>query len=253
MRMLLVVVSVLLSTQSFAKGSEVTFQTSDGVTVYGDLYRSPNQATSAPLILLFHQGGGDARGEYEPIVGRLLDAGYHALAIDQRLGGERFGQQNRTVATLQQSYESYCDAYPDLVAALQFVRSEGFSGPLVAWGSSYSAALAVKLGAAHGDLLAAVLAFSPASGDAMSGCKPEAYARELTVPLLALRPVGETEVDSVAAQLAAFREMGHATYVADPGVHGSSMLNAQRVGASTDATWDVVLGFIASALESRVD
>lgn len=249
MRLSLVVVSLVLSTQAFGKGSEVTFRTSDGVTVHGDLYEAPGLERSAPLILLFHQGGGDARGEYRPLVGRLLNAGYHALAIDQRLGGERFGQQNRTVAGLEQGYDSYCDAYPDLVAALRFARRENFSGPLIAWGSSYSAALAIRLAAEHGESLVAVLAFSPASGEPMKGCNPEPFAKQLDVPLLALRPVGEMEVPSVPVQLAAFREMGHETYVADPGVHGSSMLNAGRVGAGTDKTWDVVLAFIAASLE----
>jgi hypothetical protein len=36
--------------------------------------------------------------------------------------------------------------------------------------------------------------------------------------------------------------------VAYPGVHGSSMLVDDRVGAATDKTWSVVLGFLADAL-----
>lgn len=39
-------------------------------------------------------------------------------------------------------------------------------------------------------------------------------------------------------------------YVADPAVHGSSMLNESRVGQSVDATWDVVLGYLEEALDS---
>ena len=38
---------------------------------------------------------------------------------------------------------------------------------------------------------------------------------------------------------------GVETYVADPGVHGSSMLNARRVKASTEDTWQVVLSFLS--------
>ena len=45
-----------------------------------------------------------------------------------------------------------------------------------------------------------------------------------------------------------FERFGVQTYVADPGVHGSSMLNAERVGASTEATWQVVLDFLAATL-----
>ena len=45
-----------------------------------------------------------------------------------------------------------------------------------------------------------------------------------------------------------FEAHGIQTYVADPGVHGSSMLNAERVGASTEATWTAVLKFLDAAL-----
>jgi hypothetical protein len=45
-----------------------------------------------------------------------------------------------------------------------------------------------------------------------------------------------------------FEQFGVQTYVADPGVHGSSMLDEERVGSSTEATWNVVLEFLASTL-----
>jgi pimeloyl-ACP methyl ester carboxylesterase len=44
------------------------------------------------MFLLFHQGGASARGEYGPIIPRLLSAGYHVLAVDQRSGGDRFAE-----------------------------------------------------------------------------------------------------------------------------------------------------------------
>ena len=37
---------------------EVQFSTSDGITVFGDLYMSP-AGKLAPVILLFHQGGSE--------------------------------------------------------------------------------------------------------------------------------------------------------------------------------------------------
>ena len=49
-------------------------------------------------------------------------------------------------------------------------------------------------------------------------------------------------------QVELFQEHGHQTYVADPGVHGSSMLNETRVGSSTEATWTVVLNFLEANL-----
>ena len=56
------------------------------------------------------------------------------------------------------------------------------------------------------------------------------------------------EVPYVPGQMQLFRNHGHQTYVADPGVHGSSMLNAERVGAPVDETWTVVVDFLRSAL-----
>jgi hypothetical protein len=48
--------------------------------------------------------------------------------------------------------------------------------------------------------------------------------------------------------MAEFAAQGINAYVADPGVHGSSMPNAERVGAPTEATWTVVLEFLNRSL-----
>lgn len=241
------VVSICFAASAIAKPEQVSFKTADGIRVFGDVYRS-GDGDSAPIILLFHQASGDARGEYTQIAIRLMDNGYHVLAIDQRSGGDRFGGVNRTVASLERQDYGYCDVYPDLEAALGYVRDIGLDGPLAAWGSSYSAALVFQLGAKNGDEVDAVLAFSPASGSPLTGCAPQLYLDDLSVPVLALRPQREIDIDSVQAQMKEFNAKGVQTYVASPGVHGSSMLNAERVGASTEATWSVVLNFLDSNL-----
>jgi alpha-beta hydrolase superfamily lysophospholipase len=242
--------ALFLATAVDAAPVEVQFSTGDGITVFGDLYMSP-EGKSAPVILLFHQGGSDARGEYTDIAARLLDNGYNILAIDQRKGGKLFGGVNRTMAAADQTDYNFCDAYPDLEATLSYVRESGYSGPLAAWGSSYSAALAIQLGAKNKDEITAVLGFSPASGKPLAGCMPGQYLADLRVPTLALRPQSEFENESVQAQMKEFEHFGVQTYVADPGVHGSSMLNAERVGASTEATWQVVLEFLATSLAGQ--
>ncbi len=229
-----------------APDSTVQFETADGVTVWGDLYLT-DAPRSAPVILLFHQGGGDARGEYGPLVGTLLGRGFHAFSIDQRRGGSRLGGANRTVAALEGESFAYCDAYADLEAALSYVGEWGLAGKRIVWGSSYSAALALKLAAEHSAEIGAVLAFSPASGEPMAGCEPAAFVERLTVPALVLRPASEMGIESVRAQLEYFAAAGLETYVSNPGVHGSSMLNPTRVGAPTDDTWAVVLEFIQRA------
>jgi hypothetical protein len=68
--------------------------------------------------------------------------------------------------------------------------------------------------------------------------------------LTPLRPQREYEIESVQNQMAQFESLGIQTYVADPGVHGSSMLNADRVGASTEEAWGVVLAFLKAHLQA---
>lgn len=247
-KILTLIAALAMSSAAIAETTSVTMQAADGVTVYGEIYTAPGVPKSAPLILLFHQGGGDSRGEYTPLVPRLLDAGYNLVAIDQRRGGDRFDGENRTLAGVGDTEYSYCDVVPDLEAALAFAREQGFSGKTAAWGSSYSAALIFKLGVDHPDEIDAIVAFSAASGEPMEGCMPEQYSADITQPVLALRPSREMEVPYVPGQMQLFEEQGHRTYIADPGVHGSSMLNEDRVGESTDETWSVVLEFLATNL-----
>ena len=251
MKFLTIIVSLAIASTGHTKGQEVQFETSDGVTVFGEVYQAPDMPKSAPVILLFHQGASNSRAEYEPLVVRLIDAGYNAIAIDQRRGGDRFGGVNRTLAGVGDAEYTYCDVYPDLEGALQFARDYGFTGKVVAWGSSYSAALVFRLGVDYPNEIDAVLAFSAASGEPMEGCEPEPYSEPITQPVLALRPIREMEVPYVPGQMKLFEEHGHQTYIADPAVHASSMLNEARVGSSTDEAWAVVLSFLEQTLSAR--
>jgi pimeloyl-ACP methyl ester carboxylesterase len=225
-------------------GEEVSFHAADGVRVYADLHLG-SRGTDGPLILLFHQAGGDGRGEYGPIVPRLLEAGYSVLVTDQRNGGDRFGGVNRTLAGLDGDEPGYCAVYPDLVSALDYAEERGFHGPIVAWGSSYSAALVLRLAVEEGDRLAAVLAFSPAAGPAMGECSADAFADAVKIPALALRPAREMSNDDARLGLERLAAAGVHTEVVEHAVHGSSMLVEERVKADVEGTWKIVLGFLA--------
>lgn len=233
---------------STAETRTFTTTSTDGVTIHGEIYTNSVNSRHAPLILLFHQGASNGRAEYEPLAPTLLERGFNLVSIDQRRGGERFGGLNRTLAGIGDTEYSYCDVLPDLEAALKFARQEGFDGPTIAWGSSYSAALVFKLALDNADEIDAVIAFSPASGEPMDGCMPEMYSGEVSQPVLAMRPIREMEVPYVPGQMQLFEQQGHRTYVADPAVHGSSMLNEARVGESVTATWSVVLGYLDEVL-----
>jgi pimeloyl-ACP methyl ester carboxylesterase len=162
------------------------------------------------------------------------------------MGGDRFMGHNQTAAVLDADSLSYCDAYADLEAAFAYALSLEGIGKIIALGSSYSATLAVKLAVNHPELISRVLAFSPASGDSMTGCSVLPLAFQLRQPALFLRPKSEMSFGSVAADLAAFADMGHEIYISSPGAHGSSMLVSERVEGNTSETWKTVLSFINS-------
>ena len=208
------------------KKEEVSFKSGDGVDLFADIFTS-SKGKSSPLVLLFHQGGANVRAEYTYHIPKLLKRGYNVIAVDTRAGGTRLGGTNRTMENLAGKQFEYCDAYPDLEAALNYAKKNGFGGKTVAWGSSFSAALVFRLAKEHGDKLAGILAFSPASGGPMKDCRPDLYAGDVKIPVLAVRPGREMKSEASKAQMKAFKELGFTTYVAENGVHGSSMLNPE--------------------------
>jgi pimeloyl-ACP methyl ester carboxylesterase len=249
MRVARLSVSILLATPVLTPAAaqdvpaDTVLTAADGVRVHATWYRSPDTA-GEPVILLFHQGGASGMAEYAPVIPRLREAGFNLLLIDQRRGGDRFGGINRTASSVDADGVSYCDVLPDLEAALVFARQLEPERRVILWGSSYSAALVFQLAVAYPEDVRGLLAFSPASGDPMDGCRPAPFAEQVQVPALVLRPTSEMERGGVATQMQVFRDQGHDTYVADPGAHGSSMLVADRVNGDVEATWEVVSAFL---------
>lgn len=225
---------------------EITFYTPDSLQIFGDLFITDK---AAPTLLLFHQGGSNARAEYGPIIPRLLDSAYNVLAIDQRPGGQLYGSYNRTLVGLADygftaSYD-YCSAYDNLESALDYVIREGFTGPKILWGSSYSAALAVQLAHERPEDVSAVLSFSPASGGPMEGCIAGPYFESLQVPLLIMTPENEITSENGRAQYELALEHDIQVFVAPNARHGSSMLVEERVEAPVEENWQVVWAFLA--------
>jgi dienelactone hydrolase len=223
--------------------TEVRTTTADGVTIVGDHYRPA--APAAPTVLLFHQAEGDARGEYGDIARRLWGEGFEVLAWDIRGGGGRFGQDNRTVAAWKGTSPegNYGHAYPDVEAALAYAVDEGSGGPIYAVGSSFSAALAIRLAAEH--RLAGVAAFSPAPGRMGASDVGDWLPRVEGVPVLILRPEGELDHEWVARQSAVARELGVEIFTAPKAAHGASMLHPARSAGDVEPTWQRLLAFFA--------
>ncbi|WP_428235015.1 alpha/beta hydrolase family protein [Gracilimonas sp.] len=244
----LALLTVFLYSCSVNKGdnrsfTEVSFSTSDSVKIYGNLYI---EDSTSPLILLFHQGGSNSRAEYNPIIPDLLKEGYNILAIDQRMGGQTYGKYNRTIAEFETNPYTYCDAYKDLEATLNYAKNTSrFSGDIIAWGSSYSGSLAIQLGSKNSSSIKGVIAFSPGSGGPMAPCKPDEYLTNMETPVLVVRPKSEAEIESVKDQLRIVNESGHQYYLAENGVHGSSLLVEERVGNDVEENWNIILNFIS--------
>jgi len=212
----------------------------DGVKIAADVYASAS--TIAPVILLFHQAN-SSKSEYATIAPRLVNSGYNAIAIDQRSGGGLYAPGNVTVARLGRS-APFLDVLRDMDATLAYARAAFPNAPVVAWGSSYSAALAFAFAARHPHEIAAVLAFSP--GEYFGNKRFVATAaHQVRVPVF-------VDSSSDAAEERAARALYDATpaafkvdYTPRAGVHGSSTLRDDANAAGAAENWDAVLAFLA--------
>jgi len=140
----------------------VEFESEDGLLVTVDVYAPV--ADDAPAIVLCHQAGW-SRGEYQEIAPKLNEMGFNCYAIDQRSGGgvnDIVNETNKRAANDGKGV-AFLDAEQDIVAALKLVRrARGLGkGKVILWGSSYSAALSLRIAGEHPDLVDGVLAFAP--------------------------------------------------------------------------------------------
>lgn len=233
-----------LAAHAAAAKIPVQLKSADGVMVFGDYYAAPQPKA---LILLFHQAGSN-RSEYDTIAPRLVEAGYSALAIDQRSGGGMFGADNVTAARYGREAE-YINALPDLEAALAWAHSDvrGASAaalPVIAWGSSYSAALVFLLAAKHPGQVAAVMAFSPGEYLGKPRLVRDAAARVIApVFVTSAKDVGE-----IAAAKAIVDAAGSTTKTQFvprvAGVHGASTLRQDRDPEGAAENWTAVMEFL---------
>jgi pimeloyl-ACP methyl ester carboxylesterase len=220
---------------------EVSWPARDGRTVYASWYGAVGP--SKGIIMALHQAGSNGRAEYEPIIPRLNEGGWDVVAVDLRQGGDRFGEENRTAGEDGDTGD-YCSAESDILGGIPYIRAVRADIPLVLFGSSYSATLALRAAAVHHNDVSGVIAFSPAAGGPMADCPGVEATEGLLASILAIRPAGEMELESSRQQFQRLRDLGHQTYVADPGVHGASTLVEERVGGDVEPTWTVVEEFL---------
>lgn len=221
---------------------DIVLETLDGGLATGTFYWAATEKPVATLLLL-HQARGDGRGEYYPIVEEFTKAGFDLFLLDQRSGGDLFGGKNRTASAYDQDEIGYCDAIPDVEAAVDWLAKR--KAPLFIVGSSYSAALAVRAADVHADKVAGFVAFSPASGEPMAGCDPSDHMAAAPRGMV-LRPASEMELERVTQQLADFEEAGAQTLVVENGVHGASMMVDNRTDHDMEAVRKAVIDYVAT-------
>ena len=244
-RTILFFFSIVWFTFSYGEGV-LTFPSKDGLQITLDSYITT--VDKRPLIVLFHQAG-YSRGEYIEIAPKLNKLGFNALAVDLRSGKEANGVVNQTAKHARKAGKgtSYVDAEQDVIAALEYARSlVGDEVKIIAWGSSYSAALVLKVAGDHPKLANAVMAFSPGEYFKKSG-KPKGWIQKSAK--LYTRSVFITSAKSEIKQWSAiFNAINSKKKVSflpkGKGKHGSKALWEKSKGS--DEYWVAVNRFLKS-------
>ena len=139
----------------------ISFEAQDGLQVTADLYMK-HEDKAKPFIVLCHQAGW-SRGEYREIAPKLGEMGFNCMAIDQRSGKGVNSVDNETSkrAAAAGKGTAFLDAEQDMVAALDHARKNYAQGKLILWGSSYRAALTLRIAGEHADKVDGALSFAP--------------------------------------------------------------------------------------------
>jgi len=232
-----VVVTESAPKDSFMVFGHLEFPSLDGLTISASSFE---MIPSEQYIVLCHQAG-YSRGEYREIARELNKFGYNCLAIDQRSGKECNDMINETAhrANKEKKKTDYMDAEQDIIAAVDFVFNKT-QKPVILWGSSYSASLALKI-AKGNDKVKAVVAFSP--GEYLKGTKVAELAAALDKPVFATGAKKEMkEIEALFTGTAADKKTIFSP--AGEGIHGSSAL---WISTENNAEyWDAVKAFLSA-------
>ena len=211
---------------SISKSATITFPSKDGLTITADTYMvNPDKKT--PFIILFHQAGW-SRGEYGEIAPKLNKLGFNCMAVDLRSGGSVNGVQNETTVQAQKQGKpvNYTDAEQDIISSIEYARKNFAKGKLIAWGSSYSAALVLKITGDNPNLIDGVISFAPGEYFKRLGKSPtwiQDSAKNITVPVFITS--GKNEYNNWAPIYGVINTDSKTYYLPDTkGNHGSRAL-----------------------------
>lgn len=216
----------------------VKFPSKDGVTITADMYEAN---PDYPWIVLFHKAQ-SSRGEFQRIAIKLNKLELNCMAVDLRSGKEANFIVNETYVLAKNTElgTEYLDAEIDMRAAIQKAYIIARK-PVIIFGSSYSASLAIKLGAEMSQVKA-VVAFSPGEyfGKKLDVAKA---ARGLTKPtFIACGSDEKGYTDPIANAIRSKKKI----YFAPPkgGAHGAACLDKGTDGETE--YWIQMINFIQS-------
>ncbi|MCB9231621.1 MAG: dienelactone hydrolase family protein [Bacteroidia bacterium] len=219
------------------------FSSKDGLTVTADMYVG---AKDGDVIVMCHQAS-FSRGEYVETAQKLAAMGYNCLALDQRSGDQVNGIQNETnERALEKGLPTgYLDAEQDILAAIDFTF-KNTGKKVILMGSSYSASLALKIGA-KSDKVKAVIAFSPGEyfGDQLNLAET---IKGMSKPVFITS--SKKEAPAVKGLSAGIQSEKLVQFVPTvDGFHGSKALWEEKAGH--EEYWRALKAFLAGLLEDH--
>lgn len=138
-----------------------------------------NADPKTTMLVLYHQAR-SSKGEYRPIVPHLKELGYNCLSVDLCFGGVCREVKNQAARAAPNA--TALDSIDDILDSIQWAREHHAQGKVVAWGSSFSASLALVLATQHAGLVDGVIAFSPGEYFAAEG-KSASWVQESVTTL----------------------------------------------------------------------
>lgn len=203
----------------------VTFETSDGFTIHGDLYSAAG--ATAPVAILLHMYRSDRSG-WEPLVPALAGAGFTVLAIDQRAHGDSIRKNGESVRASEIPREDFGALVRagtrDVEAARHYLEERGMATDrLVLVGASYGCSVAL-LAAGALDGVDGLVLLSP--GTSYFDVDVTEEARAFEAPVLFVAAEEDSRAAKAARSLAASRPQEASTTldVLPEGEHGTRLL-----------------------------
>ena len=137
-----------------AAAEQVSFKTTDGITLVGDFYRGRQ---GAPVVLLLHQLGTD-HTEFDGLARLLNVRGYNVLAYDARGHGKSTKKDGQDVTYEGFDQAGFVDMTKDIEAALKFLRGKNVSVKRVGIvGASIQSSTGLIYASTHQDVRALVM------------------------------------------------------------------------------------------------